>query len=408
MFNTSSQVMSVSDINSLVAVVIKNEPLLDSVLVSGEIVNLTRHSSGHIYFTLKDDKSRIRAVMFKFQAHSLNFKPVDGMKVVVKGSVQVYQRGGEYQMYVESMEPMGIGELYAAFEALKKKLDEEGLFAQEIKRPIPDFCKKIVVVTSPTGAAIRDILNIGKRRFPGLQVIISPALVQGIDAPKSIVKAMKFASALSDVDCMIVGRGGGAMEELWAFNDEEVARTIRQMPFPVVSAVGHEIDFTISDFAADLRAPTPSAAAELVVPDVKMWIDKIDRITDGYKMILNNMLEHYKNDLDSFLKSRFMTHPFDEIRERRQILDDVTDDIQFGASHTLDKSRSEHQRFSDLISAFDPMAVLRRGYSICRNESGDLIRSSAQLDVSQRINVKFVSGYAACKVEEIDNELDMS
>lgn len=403
----ASQFMSVSDVNSLVSLVIKNEPLLDSVLVAGEIVNMTRHSSGHIYFTLKDDQSRIRAVMFKFQAYSLRFKPSDGMKVVVRGSVQVYQRGGEYQLYVEAMEPIGVGELYAAFESLKKKLDAEGLFAPEHKRPIPEFCKKIVVVTSPTGAAIRDILNIGKRRFPGLKVVLSPALVQGIDAPKSIVKAMNLAKDLQDVDCMIVGRGGGAMEELWAFNDEEVARTIRQMPFPVVSAVGHEIDFTISDFAADLRAPTPSAAAELVVPDVKSVIADLDRMAEDYRMAVDDLFTYCQERLETLCEARWITHPFDSVRERRQEVDEVTDDIYGGLRHMFDRAHAEHQRLSGLMAAFDPMAVLRRGYAVCRNEDGVLIRSSSQLDAAQKVEIKFSSGSARCRVEEIENELDM-
>lgn len=403
----ASQFMSVSDVNSLVSLVIKNEPLLDSILVAGEIVNMTRHSSGHIYFTLKDDQSRIRAVMFKFQAYSLRFKPSDGMKVVVRGSVQVYQRGGEYQLYVEAMEPIGVGELYAAFESLKKKLDAEGLFAPEHKRPIPEFCKKIVVVTSPTGAAIRDILNIGKRRFPGLKVVLSPALVQGIDAPKSIVKAMNLAKDLQDVDCMIVGRGGGAMEELWAFNDEEVARTIRQMPFPVVSAVGHEIDFTISDFAADLRAPTPSAAAELVVPDVKSVIADLDRMAEDYRMAVDDLFTYCQERLETLCEARWITHPFDSVRERRQEVDEVTDDIYGGLRHMFDRAHAEHQRLSGLMAAFDPMAVLRRGYAVCRNEDGVLIRSSSQLDAAQKVEIKFSSGSARCRVEEIENELDM-
>lgn len=403
----ASQFMSVSDVNSLVSLVIKNEPLLDSILVAGEIVNMTRHSSGHIYFTLKDDQSRIRAVMFKFQAYSLRFKPSDGMKVVVRGSVQVYQRGGEYQLYVEAMEPIGVGELYTAFESLKKKLDAEGLFAPEHKRPIPEFCKKIVVVTSPTGAAIRDILNIGKRRFPGLKVVLSPALVQGIDAPKSIVKAMNLAKDLQDVDCMIVGRGGGAMEELWAFNDEEVARTIRQMPFPVVSAVGHEIDFTISDFAADLRAPTPSAAAELVVPDVKSVIADLDRMAEDYRMAVDDLFTYCQERLETLCEARWITHPFDSVRERRQEVDEVTDDIYGGLRHMFDRAHAEHQRLSGLMAAFDPMAVLRRGYAVCRNEDGVLIRSSSQLDAAQKVEIKFSSGSARCRVEEIENELDM-
>ena len=403
----ASQFMSVSDVNSLVSLVIKNEPLLDSILVAGEIVNMTRHSSGHIYFTLKDDQSRIRAVMFKFQAYSLRFKPSDGMKVVVRGSVQVYQRGGEYQLYVEAMEPIGVGELYAAFESLKKKLDAEGLFAPEHKRPIPEFCKKIVVVTSPTGAAIRDILNIGKRRFPGLKVVLSPALVQGIDAPKSIVKAMNLAKDLQDVDCLIVGRGGGAMEELWAFNDEEVARTIRQMPFPVVSAVGHEIDFTISDFAADLRAPTPSAAAELVVPDVKSVIADLDRMAEDCRMAVDDLFTYCQERLETLCEARWITHPFDSVRERRQEVDEVTDDIYGGLRHMFDRAHAEHQRLSGLMAAFDPMAVLRRGYAVCRNEDGVLIRSSSQLDAAQKVEIKFSSGSARCRVEEIENELDM-
>ena len=258
---------SVTELTRYLASLITGDPVLQGVWVRGEISNFTRHTSGHMYFTLKDDAARIRAVMFRGQNRTLRFTPENGMLVLAFGSVGVYERNGDYQIYVEMLEPVGQGSLNLAFEQLKEKLGKEGLFAPERKRPLPRLPQKVALITSPTGAAVRDLINILRRRRPNLDILLIPALVQGEEAPESLVAALGTAGQISDLDLVIIGRGGGSLEELWAFNDERVARAIAASSHPVISAVGHETDFTIADFVADLRAPTPSAAAELAVPD---------------------------------------------------------------------------------------------------------------------------------------------
>ncbi|MCL4516400.1 MAG: exodeoxyribonuclease VII large subunit, partial [Firmicutes bacterium] len=261
------QVLSVRELTRLVKEAVESRPALQNVLVKGEISNFKHHSSGHMYFTLKDEGARLRCVMFRTRNVMVKFQVADGMSVIAAGSVGVYEGSGDYQLYVEELFPAGAGSLHLAFEQLKKKLEAEGLFAPEHKRPIPACPRKVGVITSPTGAAIRDIITVARRRFPNIHLVIAPAIVQGEAGPASVVAAIELMNRLSDVDALIVGRGGGSIEELWTFNDEAVARAIYSSAIPVISAVGHETDFTIADFVADRRAPTPSAAAEMAAPD---------------------------------------------------------------------------------------------------------------------------------------------
>ena len=268
----------VSEVNGYIKKLFAGDILLTYLQIEGEISNFTHHYSGHMYFSLKDDKSRIKCVMFKGDNETIDFKPKDGMRVVISGQVSVYEKDGSYQVYARRMQKQGLGDLYRAFEELKKKLSEEGLFDTDRKKTLPGIPKKIGVVTSSTGAAIRDITSILKRRYPAVHMLLYPALVQGDGAPKDIIKALKYLDSRDDIEVIIVGRGGGSFEELGAFNDEALARCIADMNTPVISAVGHETDFTIADFVADIRAATPSAAAELAVPDRRSLLDEIDSI----------------------------------------------------------------------------------------------------------------------------------
>ena len=402
-FNIPSEgeILSVNQVNSIVSDVIKDNYILSSLRVSGEIANFTRHSSGHIYLTLKDDLSRIRAIMFKHQAAYLKFTPSDGMKVVAKGSIQVYQRGGEYQLYITSMEQSGEGDLYAAFEALKKKLAEEGLFDAARKRKIPTFCRKIAVVTSPTGAAIRDILNIAKRRYKGIEIIVVPALVQGVDAPESIVDALNTASLIPGLDCVILARGGGSSEELWAFNDEAVARTITKMPYPVVSAIGHEIDFVITDFVADYRAPTPSAAAEIVVPNAEEISMYIRGMHDKLKRLLAADVERKRSRLEFIMNQRALSRPAELIAERRISLDEIVKGMDMSILSRIDSFRKLLSEKNSVLRALDPKAVFDRGYAIVQNTAGDVVTDVNGVVREDKIKILLKTGSIAATVDDI-------
>ena len=399
--NSEGEILSVNQVNSIVSDVIKDNYILSSLRVSGEIANFTRHSSGHIYLTLKDDLSRIRAIMFKHQAAYLKFTPSDGMKVVAKGSIQVYQRGGEYQLYITSMEPSGEGDLYAAFEALKKKLAEEGLFDAARKRKIPAFCRKIAVVTSPTGAAIRDILNIAKRRYKGIEIIVVPALVQGVDAPGSIVDALNTASLIPGLDCVILARGGGSSEELWAFNDETVARTIAKMPYPVVSAIGHEIDFVITDFVADYRAPTPSAAAEIVVPNAEEISIYIRGLHDKLKRLLTSDVERRRSRLELIMNQRALCRPAELIAERRISLDEIVKGMDTNILSRIDSLRKLLSEKNSVLRALDPKAVFDRGYAIVQNTAGDVVTDVKRVVREDKLNILLKTGNITVTVDEI-------
>lgn len=287
------RIATVSQINGYVKKILDNNIILNNVWVKGEISNFKHHYSGHLYITLKDEGGVLKSVMFRTSAQSLSFEPSDGMKVLARGRISVYEAGGSYQLYIEEMIPDGVGELYIAYEQLKKRLDEEGLFDNRYKKSIPPFPKTVGVVTASTGAAVRDIINVITRRCPMTEIIIYPAQVQGSGASKSIVKAIEYFNALDCVDTLIVGRGGGSIEDLWAFNEEETARAIFNSHIPIISAVGHETDFTIADFVADMRAPTPSAAAEIAVPSM---IELANRILTNKERISQSMIKRIENN----------------------------------------------------------------------------------------------------------------
>jgi len=378
------EVYSVSQITDRVARLLQADAVLADVWVSGEISNFTHHSSGHMYMTLKDDASRLRAVMFQGANRGLRFRPESGMRVFAHGYVGVYRSGGEYQLYIDFMEPAGLGGLFLAFQQLKARLEAEGLFDPALKRSLPRFPKRIAVATSPTGAAIRDIITVARRRWPAVNIVIIPTLVQGDGAPASIASSIEQANALAEaggddgVDVLIVGRGGGSAEELWAFNDETVARAIRSSRIPVVSAVGHETDFTIADFAADVRAATPSAAAELVVPDIVVYLRQVEVARARLARSVRRLID-----------------------QRRQRVDELRRWLVQKTQMKLRASRERVQRVAGVLSALDPQAVLGRGYAICRGPDGAILKDSQSVRTGDAVSVRLGRGAIGCEVREV-------
>ena len=378
------EVYSVSQITDRVTRLLQADAVLADVWVSGEISNFTHHSSGHMYMTLKDDASRLRAVMFQGANRGLRFRPESGMRVFAHGYVGVYRSGGEYQLYIDFMEPAGLGGLFLAFQQLKARLEAEGLFDPALKRSLPRFPKRIAVATSPTGAAIRDIITVARRRWPAVNIVIIPTLVQGDGAPASIASSIDQANALAEaggddgVDVLIVGRGGGSAEELWAFNDETVARAIRSSRIPVVSAVGHETDFTIADFAADVRAATPSAAAELVVPDIVVYLRQVEVERARLARSVRRLID-----------------------QRRQRVDELRRWLVQKTQMKLRASRERVQRVAGVLSALDPQAVLGRGYAICRGPDGAILKDSQSVRTGDAVSVRLGRGAIGCEVREV-------
>jgi exodeoxyribonuclease VII large subunit len=373
------------------------ESSFSAVVIQGEISNFKRHTSGHIYFTLKDEASQISAVLWRSRAPILTFQPEDGMKVVVTGRVTVYELRGSYQIEVSSIRPLGIGELQMAFEYLKRKLAAEGLFDAERKKSLPEYPSRIGIVTSPTGAALQDMLSIFRRRFPAVEVILRPTIVQGSAAAEDIVHAIEELNQVAGIDVMIIGRGGGSIEDLWAFNEEKVARAIFNSKVPVVSAIGHEIDFTIADFVSDLRAPTPSAAAELVVRDRRAVLANVRdywyTIHEAVIAMLNDRKEHVRNLLRSYSFNR----PIDLLRQHSQRVDELDRGLSSAISHRLALLKSSSQALHHRMAALDPALVLQRGYAIVYR--GDKIISAAnRLHTNDEIDIKFRDGTVSSKV----------
>ncbi len=374
------QAVTVSQLNRYVKAKLSLDPKLSGLTVKGELSNFKCHSkSGHFYFTLKDEACSIRAVMFRQSAMRVRFTPEDGMNVIVTGSVQVYERDGVYQLYCETMQPDGIGELYLAFEQRKEKLQKEGLFDPAHKRPLPRYPQKIGVVTSKTGAAFQDILNILKRRYPIATVVLFPALVQGEEAPASITAGIRAAGKYPGIDVLIVGRGGGSMEDLWAFNDEAVARAAYDSPVPVVSAVGHEIDFTILDFVADLRAPTPSAAAELCTPDGQNLLLKLEGEKERLDKLLAAQVLGCETKLSGLAARLAALSPEEKIKRENEVLVSLRTRLGLGIGNSLRRKEEQLAKAASALEAMSPLAVLTRGYSITRDEHEDIVRSVGEL-----------------------------
>ncbi|MBR7042090.1 MAG: exodeoxyribonuclease VII large subunit [Bacilli bacterium] len=418
--------ITISEVNKYIKEILNDDLLLKKVYLKGEISNFKAHSRGHYYFTLKDENSRIAAVMFSFNNKNLKFVPNDGMKVLVTGKIDVYEASGSYQIYVEDMMPDGIGALYVAFEELKKKLSGEGLFDKDKKKKIKRIPRRVGVVTSPTGAAIKDILTTIKRRYPIAEVILFPALVQGENAATDIVKKIKLADSLRDeleLDTLIIGRGGGSLEDLWPFNEEIVARAIYDCNIPVISAVGHEIDITISDYVADLRAPTPTAAGELAVPDINTIITYLDTARSRSYNSLNNIININKKRLDSLKNSYILTRPISMYEVKEQKLDILIDILNKSILKLIDNTKIriyilknsyvlnnpnilykyKEQSLNHLISKLDvlnPLNTLSRGYSIIKK--GNKVASSIKnIKKDDEIKITLKDGELTSKIIKV-------
>jgi exodeoxyribonuclease VII large subunit len=394
---TEQRVYSVSELTK--AIKGELEEQFSSIWVEGEVSNLATPQSGHTYFTLKDESSQIRAVIFKYMGSRLKFQLENGMQILARGGVSVYEPRGEYQLIVDYAEPRGAGALQLAFEQLKKRLAEEGLFDKKYKKPIPLLPKKIGVVTSPTGAAIRDILNIVTRRFANVHILIAPVRVQGTEAPSEIVRAIETLNRLPDVDVLIVGRGGGSLEDLWAFNDETVARSIFTSRIPVISAVGHEIDYTIADFVADLRAPTPSAAAELVVQNKENLIYTVNTLLTRLQNTLVNFISRLKETAEQYTLR--LQDPRKRISELQQRIDDLQHRFITVFQHYLEKKRYQLEAAVGKLNSLSPLALLARGYAICRNATTlQVIKAVSEIELGEDVLVRISKGELRCEIKE--------
>ncbi len=387
-------IATVSQLNGFIKKTFEANPVFSDIWIKGEISNFKKHYSGHLYLTLKDEGGVLKAVMFKSSAYSLSFTPSDGMKVLARGRVSVYEAGGAYQLYINEMIPDGVGELYIAYEKLKKKLEAEGLFDEEHKKPIPQYPSVIGVVTASTGAAVRDIINVMTRRYPYAEIIIYPAQVQGAGAAESISKGIEYFNKEKICDTIIVGRGGGSIEDLWAFNEEMVAYAIYNSEIPIISAVGHEVDFTIADFVADLRAPTPSAAAELAVPSQTELTRKIKDLEYTIKTLLISNLKNKKLKLDSIK----LLSPQDIIENYFLRLDASTKEIINAMEKIILSSKEKYVGVLGRLDALSPLKVLKRGFSVPVDENEEVIKSVTQLDKKKNFILRLADGERNCRV----------
>ena len=400
----SLNTVTVGQLNLYIKSLLEGDSKLSYISIVGEISNFKAHfASGHMYFTLKDDTAALKCVMFKGNAMRLRFVPKDGMKVVCSGRISVYERDGVYQLYAENMVPDGEGDLMAKLEEIKKKLLAEGLFDDSRKKPIPEFPKKVAVITSETGAAVRDIFNVLSRRYPLCDILLCPATVQGSEAPKSLISALEKVYK-TDSDVIIIGRGGGSIEDLWCFNDETLARMIASSPIPVISAVGHETDFTICDFVADLRAPTPSAAAELAVPDARLLLDNVLRIERNLKAALSEKIAGREKNLSLINGSLIFSSPEDGIISKRSLLvDRTTDRICSQFDRIITKKENDFLNKISLIEALSPMKTLLRGFATAEKQ-GKIVSSVVQLNVGDSIKLRLFDGSADCKIQNLTEE----
>lgn len=390
------EIITVSQLNYYVRSQLDSDPMLRNIFLRGEISNFTNHyRSGHLYMSLKDENAVIKAVMFKNSAQHLKFMPHNGMKIIAMGRVSLYERDGQYQFYIDDMQPDGVGALHIAFEQLKAKLASEGLFDESRKKPLPAFPERIGIVTSETGAALQDILNILKRRWPLASVLLYPVLVQGEQAPEQICKAINYFSKNKAADVLIVGRGGGSIEDLWTFNDECVARCIAACSIPVVSAVGHETDFTIADFAADLRAPTPSAAAELVSPDYVTILSRISYLKSELDRIIKHKLEEYEIRLDNAISNPVFKEPLSAINVHRIKFEETYAELNNAVNNILQKKKTEFSSLVSSLEALSPLKVLCRGYAMASDDHG-VITSIKKLKPGKQFNLTLKDGTVEC------------
>ncbi len=398
-----TKVLTVSQLNDYVKMLIDANPVLGNVWVKGEISNLTFHSSGHLYFSVKDEKARVSAIMFRTEAVRLKFRPEKGMKVVLHGRVSVFSRDGVYQLYVTSVEPDGVGALYIAYEQLKRRLEAEGLFDERIKKALPKIPSAVGVITSPTGAAVRDIINVTGRRFPFAKIILFPSLVQGDGAESNLIEGIRYFNSARSADVIIIGRGGGSIEDLWAFNSERLAREIRKSAIPVISAVGHETDFTICDFSADRRAPTPSAAAELAVPEAAELQRKIGNVTVRMESLIGREIKHIRERLKFLSGSRVLTSPTAYIEDKRVLIFSLSRDMERGFSASVLEKKNQYRRLSSVLQALSPLKLISKGYSAVYNDGGKLVKSIKDVNDGDRISFRVSDGTIGAEVVSVSN-----
>ena len=389
--------ISVTDLNKYIKEKIAGDEVLNNVLVKGEISNYKHHYTGHLYFTLKDENSLIKCIMFKSSAVNLKFEPKDGMKVMVFGTVSVFERDGVYQIYAKAMQEDGMGSLYKAYEEMKARLEKEGLFDASHKKKIPMMPKCIGVLSSNTGAVIRDIINVSTRRNPNVYIKLLPVPVQGEGAAQKIAEAIKIMNDKKLADVIIVARGGGSLEDLWPFNEEIVARAIYDSELPVISAVGHETDFTIADFVADLRAPTPSAAAELAVPNIADIVLKLDSYKNRYKLALKKKVEFMKLRYEKCMNSRVFKEPTQKINEKYMLIDMKIKSIQNSIIRIYNEKKTSMIKEIAKLDALSPLKTLTRGYSIVQL-NGKVVKSVDQLKKDDEIDLRLIDGKAKAKI----------
>lgn len=384
--------ITVTALNKYIKNIVDNDEFLGMVYIRGEISNFKSHYTGHLYFTLKDETSLIKCVMFKTYTSNLNFTPKDGMSVVILGSVSVFERDGIYQIYVKGMEMDGVGALYAEYEKLKSKLAEEGLFDENKKKRIPMLPKSIGVITSKTGAVIRDIINVTTRRFPNVNIKLYPASVQGKGAAETIVKGLKYFNQARNVDVIIVARGGGSLEDLWPFNEEITAIAIYESNIPVISAVGHETDFTIADFVADLRAPTPSAAGELAVPELNELMWKLENIRKKICLLLTQKLELMKNKYYSLMNSKVLKNPYDILQQKTLTVEKYESELISNITIKIKDDRLNLTKIASSLDALSPLKTLTRGYSIIEDKNRNVITSVKEIKTNDIVSIILTDG----------------
>ncbi len=395
-------VLSVSQLNRYIKMNFDADENLANIFISGEISNFTNHyRTGHLYFTLKDDSAAVRAVMFNSSAKRLKFMPEDGMKVIARGRVSVYEASGQYQLYVDDMQPDGVGALNLAYEQLKEKLQKEGLFSELHKKPLPPYPEKVGVITSPTGAAVRDIINVLGRRFPYAEIVFCPVLVQGEGAHLQLTDAVNLFNSERAADVIIIGRGGGSIEDLWEFNDEGLARAVYNSDIPVISAVGHETDFTICDFVADMRAPTPSAAAELAVPDSNELQYALSALKNRMFLNVSSGIADRRSRLEYLTSKGALKSPDEMLSNRSQRLDTAFSKMLSSYENRIGGKKVEFISAATALSKLDPMSVLMRGFAFVSDKNGKNVYSSQALAKGDKINVRFHDGSAVCEVKEI-------
>lgn len=396
------KILTVSNLNNYIKKSFDNDVILNNVYVKGEISNFKIHSSGHIYFAIKDKTSKLNCVMFREYGENLKFVPKEGDKVVVKGRISVYEKEGTYQLYAREMELEGIGELYYEFNALKEKLNNAGIFDESLKKEIPKYPKCIGIITSPTSAAIRDIINVSTRRNPKIKLIIYPSLVQGSEAPQNLINGINHLNKIQEIDTIILARGGGSIEELWGFNDEKLAYAIYNSKKPIISGVGHEIDFTIADFVSDRRAPTPSAAAEIAIP---LYKDMVEKILNLQYLIENNMSSKLKEEVsrvNDAINILNLNSPKSYIVHQYQYVQSLANKMNYTFQINLNDCKQKLEKYTSLINANNPYNILNKGYSIIQDEKNSIINSVDQIRKCDYIYVTLKDGKVKIKVEVME------